>query len=214
MKFANDIEELIYQEYQDIPYSAFQDRIRYFERNRSEITSLSYSLRLELSLEYVVALFEVGEYYQYLRHVDKLLARVIEDNIFSIDGDDIYQELLYRKAASLYNIVDYYAADKILRQLVRIDPDNEIYKRTFIKNSVDSLRYQGQRVRSVIITLFMVAAVVIGIELLSIRPFNPSHTTIVETIRNSILAVAVSGIMLQELRIRMRSWYRLKNIKN
>jgi len=213
MKFANDIEEMVYLEYQDIEYSNYQEKIRYFERNRASIDTLSYLVRLEMSLEYVVSLFEVGEYFQYLKHVDKLMKIVIEDNIFSIHGDDIYQELLYRKAASLHNVVDYYGADHILGQLCKIDPLNEIYKRTFIKNSVDCLRYQGQKVRALIIGLFLVAAVIIGVELLVVRPFHPEEVAQVEMLRNTIFCIAALGILAQEFRIRLQSWFRLRKIK-
>jgi len=214
MKFANDIEEMVYLEYQEIDYTEFQEKIRYFERNRKAIATLSYELRLELSLEYVVSLFEVGEYYQYLKHVDKLLAIVIEENIFSVDGDDIYQELLYRKAASLYNIVDYYGADHILKELCKIDPENEIYRRTYMKNSVDCLRYQGQKMRAATIALFILTGTVIGIELLMIRPFHEELVSFTEALRNGLFGVAFGGILLQELRIRYQSWRSLRKLQN
>lgn len=212
MRFANDIEELIYLEYQDIDAKAYQSKIRYYEQNKKAISQLPYELRLEMSLEYVVALFEVGEYYQYLQHVDKLLTRVIEDNIFSIDGDDIYQELLYRKGASLYNIVDYYGADHVLSELCKIDKENDIYRQTFKKNKIDSLRYRAQKIRAVIISMFLVAGVIIGVELLVIRPFFMEWVQSIETTRNLIFGAAVLGIILQELRIRLYADRQYKNL--
>ena len=212
MRFANDIEELIYLEYQDIDAKAYQSKIRYYEQNKKAISQLPYELRLEMSLEYVVALFEVGEYYQYLQHVDKLLTRVIEDNIFSIDGDDIYQELLYRKGASLYNIVDYYGADHVLSELCKIDKNNDVYRQTFKKNKIDSLRYRAQKIRAVIISMFLVAGVIIGVELLVIRPFFMEWVQSIETTRNLIFGAAVLGIILQELRIRLYADRQYKNL--
>lgn len=212
MRFASDIEELIYLEYQDIDPSAYQSKIRYFEQNKKAIKQLAYELRLEMSLEYVVALFEVGEYYQYLQHVDQLLTRVIEENLFSVNGDDIYQELLYRKGASLYNIVDYYGADHVLSELCRIDPKNEFYKRTFKKNKIDSLRYLAQKGRAVIISMFLVAAAIIGIELLVIRPFFPEWISAVELSRNLIFGFAVFGILFQEFKIRFIADRQYKNL--
>jgi len=214
MKFANDIEELVYLEYQEIEQGAYQERIRYFERNKKAISSLSYELRLEMSLEYTVALFEVGDYSAYLKYVDQLLNKVIEENIYSIDGDDIYQELLFRKAASLHNLVEFRRADYILSELNRIAPDNEIYKRTFIKNSVGYLRYLGQKVRGGIIALFLLAGLVIGVELLIIRPFFPEFIALIEQGRHVILGSAIFGIIFQELRIRYISWSRLRKLNN
>lgn len=212
MKFANEIEELVYLEYQDIDAGAYQEKIRYFERNKKAIKTLSYELRLEMSLEYVVALFEVGEYYQYLKHVDKLLARVIEENVFSVDGDDIYQELLYRKAASLHNTLDYYGSEHVLSELCRIDDDNSIYKRTYLKNISDRLRSQGQKARGFTIAILMVAGLIIGLELLVIRPFYPAEVHAVELSRNLLIGGAILGMILQELRIRFISHRSLKNL--
>lgn len=208
MDFANEIEELVYLEFQDIDERDYQDKIRYFERNKKAIKSLPYEVRLEMTLHYVVSLFEVGDYYRYLKYVDTLLARVIEDNLFSIDGDDIYQELLYRKAASLHNILDYYSSEHVLAELCKIDKTNSLYKRTYLKNNMDRLRSQGQKVRAGIISMFLVSGVVIGVELLVIRPFYPEHTQLIEWCRNGLFGGAILGIMLQEFHIRLKSWKR------
>lgn len=206
MNFANEIEELVYLEFQDIDYRDYQDKIRYFERNKKAIKSLPYMVRLEMTLHYVVSLFEVGDYYRYLQYVDDLLAKVIEDNLFSVDGDDIYQELLYRKAASFHNILDYYSAEHVLTELSKIDTTNNLYKRTFLKNNMDRLRSQGQKVRAGIISMFLVSGIVIGIELLVIRPFYPEHTQLAEWSRNGLFGGAILGIMIQEFHIRLKSW--------
>ena len=203
MKFSNEIEELVYLEYQDIDAKAYQSKIRFFEQNKNAIKQLPYEVRLEMSLEYVVALFEVGEYYQYLKHVDNLLNRVIDESLFSIDGDDIYQELLYRKGASLYNIVDYHAADHVLSELCRIDNNNDIYRKTYIKNKIDSYRYKGQKIRAVIISMLLLVGIIIGVELLIVRPFFTEFTSVVEISRIVLFSIALSGIIIQELRIRI-----------
>ncbi len=212
MKFANDIEEMVYLGFQEIDGASYQEKIRYFERKKPAIAQLSYQLRLEMSLEYVVALFEVGEYKQYLKHVDQLLAKVMDDNIYSVDGDDIYQELLYRKAASLHNVLDYEGANHILTELCKIDPDNEVYNRTFIKNNADNLRHTGQKVRGIIIALFILAGLIIAVELLIIRPFYEEQVAATELLRNGLFLTALGGIIFYELKIRFFSWRKHKNL--
>ncbi len=212
MDFANEIEELVYLEFQDIDDRDYQDKIRYYERNKKAIKSLPYEVKLEMTLQYVVSLFEVGDYYRYLKYVDTLLARVIEENLFSLDGDDIYQELLFRKAASLHNILDYYSAEHVLAELCKIDPTNSLYKRTFLKNNMDRLRSQGQKVRAGIISMLLVSGIVIGIELLVIRPFYPEQIQVIEWSRNGLFGGAILGIMIQEFLIRRRSWNKMKAI--
>jgi len=212
MSFIDDIDELVYYEYQEIDHKAYQQRIRYYERNKKAISTLSYEMRLEMTIQYVVSLFEVGDYYAYLKYVDQLLAKVINENVFSIDGDDIYQELLYRKAASYHNIVDYNKADHIFSQLCRIDKQSILYKKTFLKNSMDSLRYRDQKIRAVIISMFLLSGLIIGVELLSIRPFFPELISTVELSRNVLFFGALLGIIFQELRIRYISWKRYTNL--
>lgn len=214
MSFANDISELIYLEYQDIDAKAFQSKIRYFEHNKKAIAQLPYRMRLEMSLEYVVSLFEVGEYYAYLKHVDTLLAKVIDENLYSIDGDDIYQELLYRKGAALYNVVDYHQANHVLKELCKIDPNSDLYKQTFLKNKIDSLRYKGQKIRAIIIGMFLMTGLIIGIELLVVRPFFESLVFKVEWLRNILFGTAVVSIIIQELRIRLIALSQYKHLIN
>jgi len=213
MKFSNDIEELVYLEYQDIDHRAYQEKIRYFERNKTAIGTLPYEFRLEMSLEYTVALFEVGEYYSYLKLVDDLLARVVEENIFSVDGDDIYQELLYRKAASLHNVLDYHGSDHVLTELCRIDFDNVIYRKTYLKNYIDRKRSAAQKARAMTIALFMAAGLVIGLELLVVRPFYAELTSNVELTRNILFGSAVLLMICHELHIRFQAYKSLLKLK-
>ncbi len=205
MKFTNEISELVYQDYRCIEPKDYQERIRFFEHNRSDINELPYEVRLEISIEYTVALFEVGEYYQFLKYVDKLLEVTIIENVYSIDGDDIYQELLFRKGCALHNVVDFYAADHIFSELVKIDKSNKTYQQVYHQNKVSQLRYEGQKFRSLVILLLMVTGVMIGVELLIILPFFEHLGTGFEWARNLVFGFALISIIYQELSIRFIS---------
>jgi len=214
LSFSNEISELVYQDYLCIDPKDFQERIRFFDHNRKDIDQLPYEMRLEMSIEYTVALFEVGDYFAFLKRVDQLLALSIHDNLFSIDGDDIYQELLFRKACSLHNIVDYHGADHVFSELIRIDVNNKTYKQSYYKNKVSQLRYLGQKVRTTIILLLMLTGIMIGIELLIVLPFFPEYSGKMEWIRNGLFISAVGGILLQELTIRFRAVKNIKKLSN
>lgn len=212
MKFTNEISELVYQDYRCIEPKDYQERIRFFEHNRSDINQLPYEMRLEISIEYTVALFEVGEYYQYLKYVDKLLEITIEDSVFSIDGDDIYQELLFRKGCALHNVVDFYAADHIFSELIKIDKTNKTYQQVFHQNKVSQLRYEGQKFRSLTIILLMITGVMIGVQLLIIHPFFEHLVSGFEWCRNIIFGFALFSIIYQELSIRWVSKRRIAQL--
>lgn len=212
MNFTNDIEDLVYQTYLEIDTQAFQERIRFFDRNRSAIIQLPFEMRLEMSLDYLSALFDVGDYYQFLRHVDRILEIIIAENIYSVDGDDIYQELLFRKAAALFNTVDYVRSDHVYSELLRIDGSNKLYRLAYTKNRIAQLRYQGQKIRGATIALFLLTGVIIGIELLVIRPFFLEYIAQVELLRNGLFIFAISCILMQEFRIRYLATKGVKKI--
>ena len=214
MKFANDIAELVYQDYRGIEAKDYQEKIRFFEHNRQDIDKLPYEVRLEMSLEYTVSLFEVGEYQQYLQYVDRLLRIAIEDNLFSIDGDDIYQELLFRKGCALHNLVDFAGADHIFSELIKIDPDNKIYTQVYFKNKVSQLRYEGQKARSFIIILLMLTGVIVGAELLVIIPFFDSLTQVTAVLRNGLFFTALLAIFAQEIIMRHTAHKNIRQLKN
>ena len=212
MSFTNDIEDYIYQEYLSIDAKAYQSKIRFYEYNKKAIAQLPYEFRLEISLEYVVSLFEVGEYAQFLEYIDKLLVIVIEDNIFSVTGDDIYQELLYRKGAAYYNLHQFDKADHVLGELCKINNKSELYRRTYFKNKIDSYRYQSQKTRAGIISLLLLTGLIIGVELLFIRPFRPAHIETIELVRIVLFGTALFAMLAQEAKIRFCAYRQHKEL--
>lgn len=213
MKFANDISEFLYQEYVDIENGSYHEKLRFYEANKKDIASLPYEHRLEICINYVVALFETGNYYGYLKHIDQLLRIVIEDNIYSVDGDDIYQELLFRKANALHNVIDRYGADHVYSELIKINPKNSLFQRAFLKNRIENLRYQGQAVRSGLISLFLLAGLIIGIEILVINNYLEAYSSITEWIRNGIFLTGVFGLIAQELYLRYQASSALSSLQ-
>lgn len=205
MRYASDIDDLVYYDYMDIDYNAFQERIRHFEKYKATIVELGYEMRLELSLDYVNALFEVGDYYGYLRHVDQLLETVLMDNLYDLNGVDIYQELLFKKASAYYNTLDHVRATHVYSELIKIDPDNKLYQLAFAKNHSDHERYNSQKTRGLVIALFMLTGCVIGVELLIIRPFYSELVEIFETIRNITFGAGLTILVMKELSIRLGS---------
>lgn len=203
MRYTSDIDDLVYYDYLDIDYNAYQERIRFFEKQREVITELPYEMRLELSLDYVNALFEVGDYYGYLKHIDKLLETVLMDNVYDLNGVDIYQELLFKKASSYYNIVDHVRAEHVYSELIKIDPENRIYQLAYAKNYTDHRRYESQKTRGFVIALFILTGMVIGIELLVIRPFYSELAGAFELIRNLTFSSGLSIMVVKELAIRI-----------
>jgi len=200
---TGEIEKLVYQEYLELKSSDFQEKIRYYERNKNEIKQLPFSLSTEIQCECLMAYFEVGAYYKYLEQVDEFIQLVMEENIFKVKGKNIFEELLFRKAAATFNVMKYKKAEYLFSELLKINPQNELYKASYAKCNVDKLRHEGQNYRAVTIVLFIVTGIIIGFELLCIRPFHEQYITLFETSRNILFALAFLSFVYQELRIRL-----------
>lgn len=212
MNFTGEIEKLVYQEYLELNSSDFQQKIRFYERNTREIQQLPFTISTEIQCDCVMAYFEVGAYYKYLEKVDNLIQLVIEENIFSVKDKNIFEELLFRKAAASYNVVDYYKSEYVFSELIKINPTNEIYKKAYTRCNVDKLRYEGQQFRAMTIILFIMTGVLIGVELLAIRPFHDDYTSSIEISRNIVFGLALLSFLFQEARIRFLTNLNIQNL--
>jgi tetratricopeptide (TPR) repeat protein len=111
----------LYYEYFKYGEQAYREKMHYYERHQKEIWMLDFDTSLDINLDYVNCLFEVGRYERFLKYCDELIETVIIENIYNYRGENIYFELLFKKAACLYNIEDYEASMKLIHQLIKMD---------------------------------------------------------------------------------------------
>ena len=122
-----------YFEYHRMGSGAFRDKVRFYESNKTQIHYLSYEERIDVDLDYVLCLFEIGKYHKFLSKTDALIEVVIRDNIFTYNGLNIYNDLLFKKAACLFNTGQYIKSEKVLKSIVKLDPDNTTARALFAK---------------------------------------------------------------------------------
>ena len=116
-------------DYYRLSKKSFHERIRFFESHSQEISTLSTSEKSEIQFDYLCCLFEIGRYRKFLAQVDPLIEEVIIENIYEIEGKDVYKDLLSKKAASSYNISDHAQADYILKSLMSLYPEDPFFGR-------------------------------------------------------------------------------------
>jgi len=175
---------------------AYRERVRFFEKYEEKIRKLGEEESFEMLLVYVNALFEIGAYRKHLLLIDHVIEGAIRYNISQYEGEDLFQTSLFKKAASLHNTHQFKKADIILRQLVRMDPYNSIPIR-FLKKCIRRCR-PGllNTFRALGVFMFLLAALIIALEVLFVRPFYDMHTALVETSRNTLFilgCVVVAG---------------------
>ena len=161
-----------YFEYHRMGNNAFRDKVRFYESNKAQITYLTYEERIDVDLDYILCLFEIGKYHKFLSKVDALIEVVIADNIFIYNGLNIYNDLLFKKAACLYNTGQYIKSEKILKALLKLDADNATARALFGKCKRKQGRdwYEGAKA---IAMVMLISSVCIALaELLIIKPFH------------------------------------------
>jgi tetratricopeptide (TPR) repeat protein len=184
----------IFRDFKAIEASAYRQIIHFYEKLEESIRQLDFDEHFEVLTTYVNALFEVGSYHKHLLLVDLVIETAITHNISFYKGEDIFLKMLFRKAASLYNLLEYEKAEYILREIIRINPWNKDAV-LFLKKC---LRRQQPKyiliTRAMSIVLFLMAAVVIALEVLMVRPFFEEYTPLVEQARFTLFGMG--GLLL------------------
>ncbi|MEM9545981.1 MAG: hypothetical protein AAGA77_08405 [Bacteroidota bacterium] len=182
--------------------NAFRDKVRYYESNRALIHYLSYEERVDVDLDYLICLFEIGKYHKFLSQVDSLIELVIMDNIFHYNGVNIYNDLLFKKAACLYNTGQYNHSENVLKALVKLDRENMTARALFGKCKRKQGRdwYEGTKAIAVVM---LISAVFISVaELLIIRPFYKDLASSISVLKITSFTLGVLALIGNELYLR------------
>ncbi|MCB0665298.1 MAG: hypothetical protein KDC80_05715 [Saprospiraceae bacterium] len=204
--FLTYTEDLVAQ-YRELDPGAFRDIIRFYEAHRKQLPHLDVDDFIEIEFGYVNALFEVGRYEAFLVTTQPLLETLIYHNIQFVNGDDAYENLLFRKAAAHYQLLELNTATRVLWELLRLNPDNQaagyLLKRCLVRTEPTFL----QNAKAVSIFLFLLSALVIGLELLIIRPFYDEYAHQIEIGRISIFLFALFLLIVADGTHRLRSFH-------
>ncbi len=195
----------IYRDFKEIEQTAYRQIIHFYEEKENDIRRLDFEESFEMLAAYVDALFEIGAYQKHLLMVDVVIESTIVHHDAVRRGDELFKNMLFKKAASLYNILEYNRADYILRELIKIDPhdaDTVLFLKKCLRKKHPEL---VNNARATSIFLFLLTAFVICIEVLFIRPFYSIHTELVETSRISLFflgcAFLVGGDLVHRWRV-------------
>ncbi|MEM1328301.1 MAG: hypothetical protein AAGI23_20270 [Bacteroidota bacterium] len=161
----------LYQAFQEIEQSDYRTQVRFYEERRRQIVNLDEQESFDLLVTYMRALFELGMYGKYLQRVDLVLEISIAQNIQFFKGRDLFCDLLYQKAASHYQMMEYERADYTARELIKIAPDypnvHLLLKRIIRKSQPQFTKL----IQAAAVICFIVAAAVIVVEIFYVRTF-------------------------------------------
>lgn len=197
----NIIKEPVYWDFVSIASDDYRAKVRFYEQYSRELSNIDYHLWVEIKISYINALFEIRRYHKVLQLVDALIEEVVIENIYA--DPDPYEELLYKKAASLYNNRRYDRCSIILLQLIKINPQEDLYKKLFRKSERALPQPRYLRMRSVSLLMMILVVPILMVELLIINTLFPMYDSIFQWFRISMmLAGAMIFFMLEYSHIR------------
>ncbi|WP_116128421.1 hypothetical protein [Lewinella sp. IMCC34183] len=167
----------LYRELRALDPADYHRIIRTYEEREQEIGRLDVLENFELTVLYVDALFETGAYRQHQLMVDLVIHASIRFDIRHVPGRDeeIYEYQLFRKAASAFRINDYATAEHVLRELIRMRPQRDVYVRflraTLFRQQTSVLQFG----RAACILCMLLTAAVVTLNLLVIKNFYPTY---------------------------------------
>ena len=198
-KLTSTYRSKIYRGFKEIESNEYHSLVQYYEAHEKQIKQLDFSEFFDVLITYTEALFEVGSYQSHALMVNTAIEISIENNIKFYNKKDIFSELLFKKAASCFNLMKYQEAEHILRELIKINPQNEISIR-FLNKCLNQTKPSFVRnAQAFSIVLFLLAALLISIEVIVVRPLFEAHTSTLELTRNGIFSFGVLVLMGAEL---------------
>ncbi len=188
----------IYQGYFRLGDTAYREKVRFFEEQTEDINFLVFDDRIELEMDYLLCLFEIGRYERYLRFVDKVIEEVIVENIYTYRDQNIYEELLFRKAASLYQLQKFNESKALLHQLIKMDTSNALYVGLY---AMCNRKIHDDRIVTVRATAMAALLIVLGITIARIflDPFLDTYLQPFIVLRTLLLSYIVVSLISLEL---------------
>jgi len=193
----------VYKTYFSIDANNYVDKIACYENSYTEIEQLVDLAKAQIEIDYTLSLFQVGRYHQYIAQSTPLIEKVITENIFHFQGEDIFQKLLFNKAASLYNIGDIEEASQVLLELCKMDPGNQTYY-SFASKTLRMLSYRKyDKMKAAALGMILVALLIIVFEILIARTLMEHIVAPLEFSRNALMGASVGLLILHEFKIRI-----------
>jgi tetratricopeptide (TPR) repeat protein len=185
----------IYLNYFQLGETAYRDKVRFYEENPEAISLLYFDEKLDIDIDYMLCLFEVGRYERFISKVDKMLETIIIENIFEYKNENIFNELLFRKAACQFHLCQYNKSKDILKQLIHIDKNNPLYIGLYAicNRKLHNDSYITSQAVSMAALLLVVGITIARIFL--IEPFFDLYLEPFLILRMILLCVAVSIII-------------------
>lgn len=178
-------ESQLYRSFKAIESDSYRSILRFIENHTAELGKLAVAEYFDLQYAYVAALYETGAYARVVVETTELLELAITHNFRTVDGEDAFRMLLFRRANSLFHLMSYDEAERVVDQLLRLHPDYTVARQLYERIIYQRPNKWIGRGRATSVGLFLVSAVLIALEVLVIVHFFPERAAAIMQVRNA-----------------------------
>ncbi len=207
----------IYRDFKRIEVGSLRTVVYYYEQYQTAIEQLREEEYIEMTIDYAQALYQLQWHVRFLAIIDKVLELVIMHNVYTYQGENLFEKLLFQKGLAHIERKEYEQGINVLQALLKINPAyplayKTIQKAFFFQNPVFS-----KSIRATIIGLSLFTSFFIVWELLVVRSLYPAYEPMVELVRLgltcSIILLFFGSIFWYFARVAVRSKTVLRNAK-
>lgn len=192
--------------FKEIPESAYSRQVYFIEQNETIIQEMDDVLRIDLFDKYSKALMELGQFKKCLNNLDALIFDVVDTN-HRRQEEDLFYNLLIRKAKALFSVGEFENAEHVAKELVKIDPNSSDALKILRESKCIILKNKTAGLRALIVMLLLFGLGITCFDLLVIQNFFPEHTSPILLVRNGLIGGALLCLLGIEVAARMWSKY-------
>lgn len=202
----------LYRNFKSIEVNDFYGIARFYEQNEDGIRALDFDEYLDCTLAYTNALFETSNYGKHLVMCDHLLELVIMQNVDNWGGEDLYHKLLFKKSASLFYLQEYAKSERILREIIKIYPQDKLAALYLNKTLLRQKPAWLFRARAATVVFSLMAVIVIALEIFAVPAFFPQLLIPIKLAHNLLIALSLASLSVGEAAHALKCWLNTKKI--
>lgn len=205
----------IYRDFKSIDAFDYRSVIHFFERYEKKINGLEFDEYFEILYNYSIALFETGAYQKHILMANVVAeACILSDLPKGFHHKTVYRQTLFKKAAAHYNLMEFPAADYILRELLKMDPEDETSAR-FLNKSLRSQRTGFLKTtRATSIFMILAAVLIAAIDVLFVKSFLKQFDYYVFSLSTMVFSCGLLVMIFGEVVHRFRAYWEVKSFVN
>jgi hypothetical protein len=185
----------VYRNFKSLRSNDYYGIVRYFEQHEEALYALELESYLDCALAYTTALFETNDWGRHNVMCDHLLQLIMAESIYTWGGEDLFTELLYKKALALSRSEAHQEAVHVLKQLRRIAPEHPETRQLLIQTLRIMMPPVRRRVRAIALLLLLLSAISTGITGIVIQPFFEAYSQLSVFLSAGLFGIGITTLI-------------------